>query len=78
MLTAADQGHGEAQGMVGRMLAEGRGGPTDYVEAYKWLSLATLNGANELANRDAVASALGDDDLAEARSRVQARLRQPR
>src|SRR5262245_33869259 len=37
---AAEQGHTEAQKILGRNYARANGVPRDYVEAYKWLSLA--------------------------------------
>src|SRR5262245_7188901 len=37
---AAEQGHAGAQKILGRNYARANGVPPDYVEAYKWLSLA--------------------------------------
>lgn len=41
---AADQGHADAQFMVGGMYANGQGTPRDLVEGYKWISLSAASG----------------------------------
>ncbi len=67
---AAEQGHAEAQAILGIMYAEGEGVPQDYVLAYKWLNLAAAEGdaawgsAAEL--RDIVASEMTPEQIAEA------------
>ncbi len=44
---AAEQGHAPSQLALGRLTAEGRGVPQDYVEAAKWLELAAAGGGAE-------------------------------
>lgn len=70
---AAERGDPAAQTELGGILAYGELLPQDYVEAYKWLSLAAAQG-NETARfrRDAVATELSPAELAEAGRRVQA------
>jgi uncharacterized protein len=43
---AAEQGHTEAQYYLGVMYYDGKGVAVDYVEAYKWILLAGMNGKN--------------------------------
>ena len=44
---AADQGHAQAQFMLGFMYRKGRGVVKDEVEAYKWLLLAGAQGSED-------------------------------
>lgn len=44
---AADQGNAQAQYLLGKMLYEGRGGPRDYDEAFKWFGQAAEQGNRE-------------------------------
>ncbi|MFP6581373.1 MAG: tetratricopeptide repeat protein, partial [Candidatus Hydrogenedentota bacterium] len=41
---AAEQGHVDAQRVLGVMYANGNGVPQDSVEAYMWLTIAASNG----------------------------------
>lgn len=68
---AAARGDPAAQTELGGILAFGELLAQDYVEAYKWLSLAAAQG-NETARfrRDAVATELSPGQLAEAERRV--------
>jgi TPR repeat protein len=56
---AADQGYSQAQYALGRLFADGRGVLQDYIEAHKWLNLASSNGE--------AAAATQRDKLAEKR-----------
>jgi hypothetical protein len=41
---AAEQGHVEAQGMMGVMYYKGQGVPQDYVSAHMWFNLSGFQG----------------------------------
>ena len=64
---AAEQGRALAQYELGLMYYEGKGVLQDYVEAHKWLNLAT-SGNHRLARkkRDEVAQRMTADQIAEA------------
>jgi TPR repeat protein len=55
---AAQQGHVKAQTILGQMYARGQGTKPDYVEAYKWLKLAQLQGDPAAATELSACSAL--------------------
>ena len=71
---AAEQGKALAQNGLGRLYADGKGVPQDYVEAYFWLSLATASGSHSSTNgvddRDLVASHLTKTVLLETQGRA--------
>lgn len=74
---AAEQGHAEAQFELGIDRAYGFELPQDYVEAYKWLTLATLHAGQVVDrrrrfadSRDAVAEKMSDAEIAEAQKRA--------
>lgn len=70
----AEQGNAQAQNGLGRLYAEGKGVPQDYVEAYFWLSLASANGShsstNDVDDRDFAASHLTKAVLLETQERA--------
>jgi hypothetical protein len=73
--TAADLGSAAAMNNLGRLYLEGRGVPQDYVEAYKWMSLATARAPAEqqkmaAAARDGVAKLMTPDQIAEGQKRA--------
>jgi hypothetical protein len=73
--TAADLGSAAAMNNLGRLYLEGRGVPQDYVEAYKWMSLATARAPAEnqkmaAAGRDGVAKLMTPDQIAEGQKRA--------
>jgi TPR repeat protein len=64
---AAEQGVVVAQRNLGLMFKEGRGVPKDYVQAYKWFSLANAAGDLEAANnRDLIGERMTRDQLDQA------------
>ena len=64
---AARAGLTSAQVLLASMYADGRGVPRDAMRAYAWLHRATLDGhANAARARDAVATALTADQVAQA------------
>ncbi len=63
---AADQGIAVAQSNLGAMYYNGQGVPENFVEAYKWWSLAAAQGYNDSAkNRDIVRSVMTPAQIAE-------------
>jgi uncharacterized protein len=57
-LKAANKGDSRSQAMIGKRRATGEGLPQDYVQAYKWLTLATTGAAagyEKAAREEAVA-----------------------
>ncbi len=68
---AADQNYMLAQLALARCYAAGEGTPQDFVEAYKWSSLAAKQGnATAAADRDKLAKQLTPEQLADAQKRV--------
>ena len=64
---AAEQGYSDAQYKLGLMYYEGQGVSEDYVEAYKWFSLAAAQGhANAAKIRGFVANEMTPAQIAEA------------
>lgn len=65
--TLAEQGHAEAQTMLGYMYASGKGVIQDYIQAHVWFNLAAAQG-NERAfeAREKVAEAMTSEQIAEA------------
>jgi len=64
---AAEQGCAPAQCDLGRMYADGRGVPQDYVLAHMWFNLAGASGDTEgIKCRDAVAGKMTRSQIAEA------------
>ncbi len=67
---AADHGYGLGQGALGFMYLFGHGVPQDYVQAHMWLNLAAAQGGEDGAkaanDRDAVATKMTPDQIAEA------------
>ena len=63
----AEQGHAQAQVNLGIMSSQGRGVPKDYVQAYRWYTLAAGQG-DDLAEefKDHLAKSMTLDELAEA------------
>ena len=75
LVSAAEQGHAEAQFTLGVMYDTGKGVPQDNVEAHMWLNLAASrsSGADRersVATRDRVAERMTPADLSEAQRRV--------
>jgi TPR repeat protein len=60
---AAEQGHVEAQALLGRRLLPTDQQDGDYVEAYKWLSLALEQGQGEKHEFDSLLSVMSDDEI---------------
>ena len=80
---AADQGLAGAQFNLGNAYRDGQGVPQDYVESHKWFNLAAsrMSAANQqqltdararLESRDAVATLMTPQQLAEAQQRASA------
>ena len=72
---AADQGYPDAQFLLGLMYDKGHGVAQDFVEAEVWLNLAAARSDRRQRDywtriRDAVASKLTLDELAEAQKRA--------
>ena len=68
---AAEQGLAEAQCSLGARYATARGVARDYVEAYKWLRIASVLGSGPSAEeciqaRNTVAGKMSPSDVAEA------------
>ncbi len=63
----AEQGHTEAQMNLGIMYSQGQGVPKDYVQAYRWYTLAVGQG-DDLAEKfkNHLAKSMTLDQLAEA------------
>ena len=72
LIAKAEKGNAIAQYNLGLAYAEGRGTPSDRVEAFVWLSLAIENGARGRA-LDNLSAQLTPEELQEARSRLAAR-----
>jgi TPR repeat protein len=63
---AADQGDVLAQNGLGAMYGTGKGVPQNFVEAYKWFSLAAAQGhALAVTNRDLVLGEMTPAQIAE-------------
>ncbi len=62
----AEQGHAQAQVNLGIMYSQGRGVPKDYVQAYRWYTLAAGQG-DDLAGKfkDHLEKSMTLDQLAE-------------
>jgi TPR repeat protein len=71
---AADQGHSGAQFYLGNMYADGRGVPTDYVQAYMWLELSEQGSQEYYAARDraVLAKKMTGKQIGEAQGLVRA------
>lgn len=70
---AADQGHADAQFMVGGLYANGLGTPRDLVEGYKWISLSAASGNHPAAqSRLTILGRMSPDQIAEGDRRVAA------
>ncbi len=71
---AAEQNNALAQNGLGRLYADGKGVPQEYIEAYFWLSLASANGShsstNDMDDRDLAASHLTKSVLLETQERA--------
>ena len=67
---AAEQGHAQAQALLGRRLLSMEQQEWDYVEAYKWLSLALEQGQVEKKDFDSLLSGMSEDDILEAQQLV--------
>jgi TPR repeat protein len=64
---AATQGHADAQYMLGDMYEHGQGVAEDYVQAYKWMILATAQlGVQDANGKEAVRKELMPEQVAEA------------
>ena len=64
---AAQQGHVEAQTILGLMYAEGQGVPQDDAQAYAWLNIAAAQGDKDAKNnKEIVAQSITREDLARA------------
>ena len=74
IVSAAEQGHAEAQFTLGVMYDTGKGVPRDNVEAHMWFNLAASRSSGEqrertVTTRDAVAERMTPADLREAQRR---------
>ena len=70
---ASERGQPHAQFNLGIMYETGLGVPQSYIESYFWLSLAATSGEDEFAERrDAVASGLTAEQIAETQQRTSA------
>ena len=65
-LKAAEQGHVEAQYLLGRMYWKGKGAPQNNVQAHKWLNLAAAAHKFAIKQRDIVAEEMSPADILEA------------
>ena len=64
---AAQQGHVQAQNILGKMFEQGQGTKQDYIEAYKWLKLAQLQGDLDAKNElKACSASMTADQIATA------------
>ena len=63
---AAEQGYAPAQADLGVLYWNGQGVPQDAVLAYMWLHLAAAQEPNAVEERDAAASQMTPDEIAEA------------
>jgi S1-C subfamily serine protease len=63
---AAGQGHPEAQAILGRRLVPTEYQDGDYLEAYKWLSLALEQGQDVKKDFDSVVSEMEEEEIREA------------
>ena len=63
---AAEQGYALAQANLGVLYWNGEGVPQDVVLAYMWLSLAAEQEPDAVEDRDAAASQMTPDEIAEA------------
>lgn len=68
---AAGQGHAPAQYLLGAILEEGWAGKPDFIEAYKWYSLAVPKAAQVLAVDSHFDTAAALDKLAKRMNRLQ-------
>jgi S1-C subfamily serine protease len=70
---AAEQGQNPAQERLGRMYADGRGVPKNYINAYMWLVLSASKGNMDAAgNRDLLIPRMTPTEIAEAKQRAAA------
>ena len=63
---SAKQGYAPAQAHLGVMYWNGQGVPQDAVRAYMWLHLAAAQEPDAVGKRDAAASQMSPDEIAEA------------
>jgi hypothetical protein len=63
---AAAQGHAKAQSNLASMYYSGKGTVQDYVRAHMWSNLATVNNNEYQKKRDAIASHMTPQQIAEA------------
>ena len=64
---AAEQNHAKAQGCLGLCYATGDGVPRDFIEAYKWFNLASIQGiASATTHRDDLAASMTPDQIEKA------------
>src|SRR6516162_2600844 len=61
----AEQGDVRAQTSLGVMYYNGQGVPRDYVQAYMWLTLVATQEPDAEVQRDAAASEMTPDEIAE-------------
>lgn len=67
---AAEQGEADAQFLLGRMYYDGNSISQDYVEAYKWFSIAAANGVTVAPRyRDGLARSMTPEQIAEGTKR---------
>ena len=75
---AAEQGNAKGQAYLGSMYSQGWGVPRDYVKAYAWLNLATVQGNENAANiKDLLRQRMNVEQVAEAH-KLDAELRERR
>jgi TPR repeat protein len=67
---AAEHGNSDAQGFVAVLYLQGDGVSRDVVEAYKWVLLASVASDSAREVRDALASKLTPDQVAEGQRRA--------
>lgn len=67
---AAEQGEADAQFLLGRMYYDGNSISTDYVEAYKWFTIASANGVRVAPRyRDGIARSMTAEQISEGERR---------
>jgi len=76
--TAAEQGYAPAQHNLGYAYLNGQGIPQDYVEAYKWFTLAAADGnERSVRYRDKTKSHMTPEQIAEGNKRAAAFVAKP-
>ena len=70
-LKAAEKGNENAQFHLGEIYADGRGVVQDYVQAYKWLNISSLNGSNNATrSKKSLLEKMNQQQISEAQEDV--------